>query len=262
MRVIIIEDEILAADKLERLIHKYDPSIEIIDKFNSVTDSSIWLGNPSNKVDLIFLDIHLVDGLSFEIFKRVNVQTPVIFTTAYNEYALNAFKLNSIDYLLKPIRFDDLYSALKKLDNLKKSLGGNQQEANLNDLGKVLATIQKNYKRRFLVKVGEKLRSFQVENIALFFAEGRDVSILLEDNFQYLIDYKMEELVDILNPEQFYRIGRSFIVNISCISNVLVHSNSRLKVVLNQNYDRDLIVSREKVSDFKIWLNGGSHQTN
>lgn len=256
MNVVIIEDEVLAADKLERLLHKYDAKIKVIDRFDSVTDSSIWLGNPSNKVDLIFLDIHLVDGLSFEIFNRVQVQTPIIFTTAYNEYALNAFKLNSIDYLLKPVTFDNLYTSLKKLENLKESLAGAGDMRNFKDLSNALATIQKNYKTRFMVKIGEKLRSFKAEDISVFYADGRDVFILLKEGNQYIIDYKMEELQDLLNPEQFYRISRSFIVNINSISGVLLYSNSRLKVDLSQEFDRELIVSREKVNSFKDWFNG------
>lgn len=258
MNVVIIEDETLAADKLERLLFKYDPKIKVLDRFDSVTDSSIWLGNPSNKVDLIFLDIHLVDGLSFEIFNRVQVQTPIIFTTAYNEYALNAFKLNSIDYLLKPVTFDHLYTSLKKLENLKESLSGDAKMRDFEDLTNALATIQKNYKSRFMVKIGEKLRSFKAEDISIFYADGRDVFILLKDGKQYIIDYKMEELQDLLNPEQFYRISRSFIVNINSISDVLIHSNSRLKVILSQSFERELVVSREKVSSFKDWFNGAS----
>ncbi|WP_321316797.1 LytTR family DNA-binding domain-containing protein [Labilibaculum sp.] len=256
MNVVIIEDEVLAADKLERLLQKYDPKIKVIDRFDSVTDSSIWLGNPSNKVDLIFLDIHLVDGLSFEIFNRVQVQTPIIFTTAYNEYALNAFKLNSIDYLLKPVTFDNLYTSLKKLENFKESLSGAGEMRNLEELSNALASIQKNYKTRFMVKIGEKLRSFKAEDISVFYADGRDVFILLKEGNRYIIDYKMEELQDLLNPQQFYRISRSFIVNINSINGVSVHSNSRLKVDLSQEFDRELIVSREKVGSFKDWFNG------
>jgi len=256
MNVVIIEDEVLAADKLERLLFKYDPQIKVVDRFDSVTDSSIWLGNASNKVDLIFLDIHLVDGLSFEIFNRVQVQTPVIFTTAYNEYALNAFKLNSIDYLLKPVTFDHLYASLKKLENLKESFSGSAKMKNFEDLTNALATIQKNYKTRFMVKIGEKLRSFKAEQISLFYADGRDVFILLKEGNQYIIDYKMEELQELLNPEQFYRINRSFIVNINAINGVILHSNSRLKIDLSQVFERELIVSREKVGSFKDWFNG------
>jgi DNA-binding LytR/AlgR family response regulator len=258
MKVIIIEDEILAADKLERLIHKYDSSIEIIDRFDSVSESAVWLGNAENKIDLIFLDIHLVDGLSFEIFSRVQVKTPIIFT----EYALNAFKLNSIDYLLKPVTFDNLYTALKKYEELKESFNQSQSFPNFEDLSAALVNIKKTYKTRFMVKIGEKLRSFKSEEIQLFYSEGRDVFILLEDGKRYIIDYKMEELQEILDPQFFYRIGRSFIVNINAIRDVLLHSNSRLKVILHQKIDKELIVSREKVSIFKNWFNGSYSDVN
>ena len=142
MKVIIIEDEVLAADKLERLLHKYDPKIKVLDRFESITESSVWLGSPENSADLIFLDIHLVDGLSFEIFNRVQVKTPIIFTTAYNEYALNAFKLNSVDYLLKPVTFDSLYDALKKYESMKESFG-KQSIKSIEELSAALANIQR-----------------------------------------------------------------------------------------------------------------------
>lgn len=260
MKVIIIEDEILAAEKLERLIKKYDSKIEIVDRFNSVSESSIWLGNPNNKIDLIFLDIHLIDGLSFEIFNRVQINTPIIFTTAYNEYALNAFKHNSIDYLLKPISFDDFFTSMKKLENMRESLSSKPKLNHIEDLSQVLSKIQKNYKTRFMIKVGDKLRSFPSKEIDLFYSEGRDVFILLKEGKHYIIDYKMEELEELLNPYDFFRIGRSFIVNINSISDVNIHSNSRLKVKLNQKSNKELIVSREKVTDFKNWYSG--NQTN
>jgi DNA-binding LytR/AlgR family response regulator len=256
MNVLLIEDEVLAAEKLERLLNKYDPNIRIVERFDSITDSSIWLGNPDNKVDLIFLDIHLVDGLSFEIFERVHVKIPIIFTTAYNEYALNAFKLNSIDYLLKPVTFDALYTALKKFESMKESFSNAAALRSFDDLSEVISNMQKNYKTRFMVKIGEKLRSFKAEDIGLFYAEGRDVFILLEGGSRYIIDYKMEELQDLLDPKQFYRISRSFIVNINAINDVIVHSNSRLKVVLAEEVDRELIVSRDKVHSFKDWFSG------
>ncbi|WP_321308022.1 LytTR family DNA-binding domain-containing protein [Marinifilum fragile] len=255
MKVIIIEDEVLAADKLERLLHKYDPKIKVLDRFESITESSVWLGSPENSADLIFLDIHLVDGLSFEIFNRVQVKTPIIFTTAYNEYALNAFKLNSVDYLLKPVTFDSLYDALKKYESMKESFG-KQSIKSIEELSAALANIQKDYKTRFMVKVGEKLKSFRAQSIELFYAEGRDVFILLDEGKRYIIDYKMEELQDLLDPKQFYRISRSFIVSINAINDVLVHSNSRLKVILNVDCDKELIVSREKVNSFKKWFSG------
>lgn len=256
MNVLLIEDEVLAAEKLERLLNKYDPNIRIVERFDSITESSIWLGNPDNKVDLIFLDIHLVDGLSFEIFERVHVKIPIIFTTAYNEYALNAFKLNSIDYLLKPVTFDALYTALKKFESMKESFSNAAASRSFDDLSAVISNMQKNYKTRFMVKIGEKLRSFKAEDIGLFYAEGRDVFILLEGGSRYIIDYKMEELQDLLDPKQFYRISRSFIVNINAINDVIVHSNSRLKVVLAEEVDRELIVSRDKVHSFKDWFSG------
>jgi len=255
MKVLIIEDEVLATEKLERLLNKYDPEIQIVECLDSVISSTVWLGNPQNQVDLIFLDIHLVDGLSFDIFKSVQVKTPIIFTTAYNEYALNAFQLNSIDYLLKPVTFDDLYASMKKLESMKESLASSKLP-NLEDLSKALNQIQKQYKTRFMIKVGEKLRSFKAEEISLFLSEGRTVSILLDSGKEYVINYKLEEVQGLIDPQMFFRIGRSFIVNINSIHAVNIHSNSRLKINLHSPTDRELIVSRDKVAPFKDWFNG------
>jgi two-component system, LytTR family, response regulator len=253
MNVLIIEDEVPAAEKLERYLIKYDPKVNIIAKLDSVASSVTFLKEHYQSVDLIFMDIQLIDGLSFQIFQQVEVKKPVIFTTAFNEYALDAFKVNSIDYLLKPVTFTDLSSSLKKFNDLKNhfQLSGDLQ-AKLKETG----AIKKTYKNRFMVKLGEHIRSVTTDNIVLFYAEGRDAYLVTTQNRKFIIDYTLEALEELLDPTIFFRLNRTFIININSIKDVLVYSNSRLKIILNQEFDKEIIVSREKVNDFKNWFDG------
>jgi two-component system LytT family response regulator len=255
MRVVIIEDEVPAAEKLERYLQKYDPTIEVIARLNSVKDSIQWLSNNQESADLLFMDIQLIDGLSFQIFQQVQVKKPVIFTTAFNEFALDAFKVNSIDYLLKPLTFTDLAASLKKLEGLREQLKpvSDQQER----IQQTFLNLRpKEYKNRFMVKLGEHIRSITVDQISLFFADGRDVYLVTNQNRKFIIDYTLEALEDILEPKLFFRLNRTFILHINSIKDVLVYSNSRLKITLTQEFDREIIVSREKVGDFKSWFDG------
>ncbi len=251
MNVLIVEDETPAAEKLERYLKKYSEDIQVLNTTSSIGDTCDWLSENQPSLDLIFMDIQLTDGLSFEIFNRITVEKPVIFITAFDEYAIDAFKVNSIAYLLKPITFMDLSAALQKLDQMKKQLGGDT-------LNKVVSKLsQKQYKSRFMVKVGEHIRTIQVGEIALFYSEGRTVYLVNTDQRKFIIDFKMEELEEMLDPKEFYRLNRSFIINIHAIDEVLVYSNSRLKVLSKIKFDKEMIVSRDKVSDFKDWLSGG-----
>lgn len=251
MNVLIVEDEIPAAEKLERYLKKYSEDIRVLSTTSSIKETCEWLSENQPRLDLIFMDIQLTDGLSFEIFNRISVEKPVIFITAFDEYAIDAFKVNSIAYLLKPITFMDLSSALLKLDQMKKQLGDNT-------LNKVVSELsQKQYKSRFMVKVGEHIRSIKISEVAIFYAEGRTVYLVNTDQRKFIIDFKMEELEEMLDPKEFYRLNRSFIVNINAIEEVLVYSNSRLKVLLKNEFDKEMIVSRDKVGEFKNWLSGG-----
>jgi two-component system LytT family response regulator len=255
MRVVIIEDEVPAAEKLERYLQKYDPTIEVIARLNSVKDSIEWLSNNQESADLLFMDIQLIDGLSFQIFQQVQVKKPVIFTTAFNEFALDAFKVNSIDYLLKPLTFTDLAASLKKLEGLREQLKPvSDQHERIQQA--FLDLRPKEYKNRFMVKLGEHIRSITIDQISLFFADGRDVYLVTNQNRKFIIDYTLEALEDILDPKLFFRLNRTFILHINSIKDVLVYSNSRLKITLNQEFDREIIVSREKVADFKSWFDG------
>ncbi len=254
MKIVIIEDEAPALQKLEALLKRYDPEIEIVGKIDSVKSSVDWFQQATIQPDLIFMDIRLTDGLSFDIFSKVTINTPVIFTTAYNEYAIEAFKVNSIAYLLKPFSYDDLYKSMQKLITMRENLALPEQRIRMEELNELLVNLQKNYKSRFMVKIGEHIRSVKSEDIILFFADGRVVYILTTSGRQYIIDHKMEELQEVLDPEIFFRLNRTYIVCINAISDVIVYSNSRLKVVLNKDFESDLIVSREKVGEFKKWF--------
>ena len=255
MRVVIIEDENPAIIKLENLLKKYDKEIEVVGKLTSVEQSVNWLTNPNNSADLFFMDIRLTDGLSFDIFEQVEITKPVIFITAYNEYAVKAFKVNSIDYLLKPLTYDDLHRSMEKIKSLRDNLPA-KEHLHYNEISTLLQQIQKKYKTRFLVKVGDHLKSIKTENILLFYAEGRTVYIITAKNNKYIIDYTLEELVKHLDPDIFFRSNRTFIVNINAIKDVLIYSNSRLRVLLNFNFDKEIIVSRDKVAKLKTWFEG------
>ena len=255
MKVIIVEDEVPAAEKLERYLQKYDATIQVVARFDSVSTTVSWLKENQDSIDLIFMDIQLIDGLSFQIFQQVQVKRPVIFTTAFNEFALDAFKVNSIDYLLKPITFTDLSSGLKKFETLRQQfqLNGDQTEK----VQQAFSTLKtREYKNRFMVKLGEHIRSITTDQLSLFYADGRDVYLVTTQNRKFIIDYTLEALEDILDPKLFFRLNRTFILNINAIKDVLVYSNSRLKITLTQEFDKEIIVSREKVGEFKEWFDG------
>lgn len=250
MRIVIIEDESLAADKLERYLLKYDSSILILDKLPSISEAVFWFKN-NQDYDIVFMDIQLTDGLSFEIFNQVDITKPVIFTTAFDEFAIDAFKVNSIDYILKPITFTDISKALSKFKKLQNVFTNNK---NIEETVKKIT--EKKTKDRFLVKLGNHIHSIKTQEISLFYAEGRTVYLVTKTKKKYILDYKLESLEKVLNSTEFYRVNRTFIVNISDIKDVLVFSNSRLKITSNVFTEKDIIVSREKVSAFKLWFEG------
>lgn len=255
IQVLIIEDEAPAVEKLERYLLKYSPSIRVIHRIGSVRESVEWLKVNQSQIDLIFMDIQLTDGVSFKIFEEVKVERPVIFITAYNEYALEAFKVNSIAYLLKPITFTDLSASLQKLENLKSQFRWSESEASR--VQKVLTSIPgKDYKNRFMVKLGDHIRSITSDQISFFFADGRDVYLTTNQVRKFIIDYTLESLEEILDPKIFHRCNRSYILNISAIQDVIVYSNSRLKITPHIKWDNEIIVSREKVHEFKAWFDG------
>lgn len=258
MRILIIEDEKPAAEKLELLLKKYNPEMEVLSKISTVEKSIKYLEENQNNVDLIFLDIQLTDGLSFDIFKSVKVETPIIFTTAFNEYAVDAFKLNSIDYLLKPLSYDELVSALDKIKSLKENLPSNKPKSNISteQISSLLTQLNPKYKTRFLIKIRDRIKSIDVKDIYCFYAEGRTAFILTNENRKFIIDHTLEELTNELDPQKFFRVNRTFIINIAYITDVIVYSISRLRIKLPVEFEKEIIVSREKVSEFKAWYGG------
>ena len=251
MTTIIIEDEKPAARLLQRKLEKIDVKVDVM--LHSVEESLAWFSTNKHP-DLIFLDIQLSDGLSFEIFEKTTIKSAVILTTAYDEYALRAFKLNSIDYLLKPIDEDDLQTAVSKF---KTNLPKSEPKLQL-DFEQIKLMLQnpfeKNFKTRFTVKIGQQLKVILIDEIECFFSENKGTYIHTFDNRNYLIDTTLEVLEQDLDSKNFFRVGRKFIVPLKSIKEILMYSNSRLKVILPTYKEDEVIVSREKVQEFKNWI--------
>ncbi len=249
MKVIIIEDEKLSAEHLSNLLNKIDSDIEVIEIFDAVKNS-IQAFKSGLKADLLFVDIHLADGLSFEIFAEITVDIPIIFTTAYDEYALRAFKLNSVDYLLKPIGIEDLKLALDKF----KKYRANDFSLMLDNIAQAYQTMNKQYKSRFMIKMGENIISVKTEEIAHFIFEDGIVLMATLSNHLYPVDFSLEQLEGLLDPNLFFRMNRKVIIQINSIQKTHSYFNSRLKVSSSFLKDDNAIISRERVNDFKEWL--------
>ena len=250
MNIIIIEDEKPAARLLERKIEKLGYSITTL--LHSVEESLLWFQNNSHP-DLIFLDIQLSDGLSFEIFEQIDIKSAVIFTTAYNEYALRAFKLNSIDYLLKPIDEEELATAISKFANQFQV--NSVSNLDFDAIKQMLVNpISKEYRKRFSVKIGQQIKVIDVAEIECLYSENKGTYIHTSDNRDYLIDSSLEVVEAELNPNDFFRISRKYIIPLQSVKEIQVYSNSRLKISLPTYKADEVIVARERVSDFKEWL--------
>ena len=250
MNIIIIEDEKPAARLLKRKVEKL--GLEVNQMLHSVEEAIAWFQN-NNHPDLIFLDIQLSDGLSFEIFEKVEIKSSVIFTTAYDEYALRAFKLNSIDYLLKPIDEDEMETAINKfkLQQAKPEI----QQFDFEQIKRMLVNpAEKTFKTRYTVKIGQHLKIITTDEIECFYSENKGTYIHTIDNRDYLIDSILEVVENELNPKDFFRVSRKFIVPLKAIKEIQLHSNSRLKVILPTYKEDEVIVSREKVQEFRTWL--------
>ena len=249
MKVVIIEDEKLSAEHLSVLLQKIDPSITVI-KYCDTISASVTAFKEGLNADLIFMDIHLADGNSFEIFNQIELEVPVIFTTAFDNYAIQAFKQNSIDYLLKPIAFQDLHFSIDKFKKQQQS--GNKDL--ISSIASAYLQINKEYKTRFLVKLGQTIDSIKTEEIHHF--ETKDSLSFLATNKgnHYLIDYTLDQLETILNPKDFFRINRKIILHIQSIEKVSTYFNSRLSITSKFLDNDSRIVSRDRVNDFKKWL--------
>ncbi|PZR35438.1 MAG: DNA-binding response regulator [Azospira oryzae] len=253
MNVIVVEDEQLAADRLVELIHQYDSGITIYEPMDSVQDVVAYFRS-GKSTDLIFLDIQLADGKSFEIFDQVKVDVPVVFTTAYDQYALQAFQLLSIDYLLKPIQFQDIQRALEKFKRYPKA-ASSLSELELAQLKDLIHSSGQRFKQRLLIKSGNKLHYKPTNEVAYFFADGKAAYLISQkDNRKSMVDHTLEELESLLDPRQFFRISRKFIVNVNAIAEIKGLISTRLEVKLGQPCEHDLSVSRDRVADFKKWL--------
>ncbi len=252
MQVLIIEDEAIAAEKLTHILKKYDPAVTVLEAIDSVKNAVKWL-NSNSSPDLIFLDIYLSDGISFEIFTQISLDVPIIFTTAYNEFAIQAFDLNSIAYLLKPIKSEDVARSLDKFKKLRQQRSP-EKPADYAALVNLITQQKKRYKERFLVKVGQKIHSIPVEEVAYFYTESKIVFLVTHDNRRFPVDYYLDQLIDLLDPKEFMKINRQFVIRHSSIENMFPYSNSRIKVTLQPPVKKDIIISTEKSSDFKEWL--------
>ena len=253
MKILIIEDEPFARTELIRLLQATGREFVILDQIDTVEDSVKWLQTNAN-ADLIFLDIQLADGLSFEIFRQVNVSTPVIFTTAYDEYAIKAFQVNSIDYLLKPIRTEALENALRKLDDLRAVLSPQKPWMEQKQMENLLRMMNKHYKTRILLKTGDNIRSVEMEEVAYFYAEEDVVFAMLKNKSRSIVDYTLNQLETELDPKHFHRLTRGCIARISSVKKVSKYFNSRLMVELDPPMEEKLLVSRVNVPDFLKWL--------
>lgn len=248
-KVLIIEDEPLAAKRLKKLLLEIRPDVEILDVLDSIAESVPWL--QENEADLIFLDIHLADGNSFQLLEQVEIDTPIIFATAYDQYAIQAFKHNSIDYLLKPIEQEDLVKSLEKFE--KSQIPATKLD--WEQLRKALSPQGHSYQQRFIVMVGEKIKSVRIEDIAYFFGQKKYVFLVTKDNRNYIVDYTLGKLEELLNPKDFFRINRQFIIKYDAIQNMYAYSKSRIRIELDPPAELEAIVSIDKSRVFKEWLN-------
>ena len=258
MNVVIIEDENLTARRLESMLLKYDPAINVLAQISSVADAVAWFGEHPTGTDLVFMDIHLEDDLGFRIFEKTQLTTPVVFTTAYDEYMIQAFKVNSIDYLLKPINYDELVAAIEKFKSLKKQFGSANDSSGNPDLETLLNLIgkpkQTDYKDRFMITVGTKIRSVETTDIAYFYLEEKIVFLVTKDGLNLPVDYSLDKLTQLLSPRQFFRISRQFLVSLPAIQTIHTYSAGKLKLDLVPKSRLEIFVSGDRMTEFKEWL--------
>lgn len=255
MRLLIVEDEPLGVETLVQFLREIDPSITVVGNTDSIQSSVQWL-QENQLPDLVLMDIELSDGQSFEIFNRIEVRSPVIFTTSYDEYALKAFKVNSIDYLLKPIKKDDLKRALDKFKDLRS---GNPAGAVFTNIEKLINDLSEKktagFRSRFLVKQGQRFISIETADIAYIFAENRVSYLVTWDRQKHYVDYSLEQIEAMLDPKFFFRANRGLIIQARAVVQIHNYFNGKLKLTLDPVYEAgDVIVSREKANGFKEWM--------
>ena len=248
MKALIIEDEGIAAKRLTRLINSLNPNLEIVEVLDSIRSSIKWL-NENDPPDLAFFDIQLADGKSFEIFKQVDISFPIIFTTAYDQYAIDAFKVNAVDYLLKPIAEDELKKALEKFQSTK-----NSQPLEMELLKSLFQEQTKKYKERFVVKIGDHIKSIMTTDTMIIYGQEKGIWVSDISGKTFLLDYTMDQVGELIDPNLFFRISRKYIINIESIEDIMSFSNSRLKLKVKNFNSEEVVVARERVSEFKNWL--------
>jgi DNA-binding LytR/AlgR family response regulator len=251
MNILIIEDEQLAAQRLENLVIEIVPEATIVARIDTVK-KAVEFFRQNETPDLTLMDIQLADGISFEIFQQCEVKSPVIFTTAYDEYALRAFKVNSIDYILKPVDKKEFKAAIEKFQRLR--IEGSTQPEILKNIQDTINRLSRKYKTRFVLKVGEHLRTIDTRNIEFFYSQEKTTFCCTSDRRKLILDYTLEQLEEMLDPAIFFRINRKYIISAASIVDIISYTNSRLRLVVKNSEDNEIVVAREKVQDFKGWL--------
>ena len=254
MKVVIIEDEAPTARQLERMLKKYDPAIQVMAQLPSVQEAVAWFRQhgSGSEPELVFMDIHLEDGLVFSIFEQVRLTLPIIFTTAYEEYMIKAFKVNSVDYLLKPVDYNELMAALDKFKATR------QPTTALPDLQSLMSLLQvkpeTTYKERFMVSLGTKIRSIEVMDVAYFFSEEKATFLVPKEGVAVPIDYSLDQVAGMLNPTHFFRVNRQFLVARPAIQTIHVYSAGKLKIDTQPGSRHEIFVSLSRITEFKDWL--------
>jgi DNA-binding LytR/AlgR family response regulator len=253
INVLIVEDEPHAQKELQRLLKNTAFNINVLECIDSVEDAVYWINN-NQEADIMFFDIQLSDGLSFEIFNHIKVNVPIIFTTAFDEYAIKAFKVNSVDYLLKPIKQEELNSALDKFDSLTKKSTDNDFALRMEQIENLLEINKPRFKSRFITKIGDQIKYVNIEDIAYFKAEDNEVLIFTRENKKYFVDYSLEQISNMVDSAVFFRANRTFIINISSIKKISKYFNSRMRLELKPETTEEVLISRVKVSEFLNWI--------
>jgi len=251
MKLLIIEDEPASARRLKKLAEEIDPDIMVLDMLDSISASVEWLRGHTEP-DLVLSDIHLADGLSFEIFKEVNISCPVIFTTAYDQYAIQAFKLNSIDYLLKPVKKVELAEAIRKFKKIQHTAPG----IDLSQLTAMLGRAEKDYLKRLMIRIGQQIKVLEIKDVAYFYIDEKIVFGVSFGKDRYPMDLSLDQLEKQLDPERFFRINRAFIISLESIETMITYSKARIKIRLKPPCELESITSTERSAEFRDWLKG------
>ena len=256
MKIALIEDEEIATKRLKQLLVEFDKRLEVVAILESIHSAVNWF-NANPHPDLIFLDIQLADGISFDIFDQVEINSPIIFITAYDEYAIKAFQLNSIDYLLKPVDYEELEKAMNKFEKMKDALNkgtGNETSAyTIEAIRKILNTKEDSFKERFIVKLGEHIYPVNSSEVIFFSSKG-GLNYLYTKKRKFLIDYSLDKIEKMVDPRYFFRVSRNHIIRINAIKELIRYSTSRFKIKIFFETDEDIMVSRDRVAEFKRWL--------